>query len=201
MSICRECGEPIVFRKIDGTLRPIHVNGNWCSTLSQNRMDRPFRSVESYTNPNAYCPVCGEKVFFHQSRNGGRVFFDNLGWPWSKHPCTDNGRQISKRPPVTRGFISVVNREGETLRIYDLDDLQKVGSRFIFTLRNSERGTRINLTYSDGSLKNRGLVIDDFWDAPSFLVRKLEKPNSTYKVEFISARLAAVIGIRMSLNR
>ncbi|MCG7932633.1 MAG: hypothetical protein N0E44_21680 [Candidatus Thiodiazotropha lotti] len=29
-------------------------------------------------------------MFFYQSPNGGRVFFDELGPPWPKHPCTDN---------------------------------------------------------------------------------------------------------------
>jgi hypothetical protein len=44
----------------------------------------------SYVDPNASCPVCGSGVFFYQSPNGGRVFFDELGWPWPKHACTDN---------------------------------------------------------------------------------------------------------------
>lgn len=43
-----------------------------------------------YTDPNATCPVCGAPVFFYQSPYGGRVFFDELGPPWPKHPCTDN---------------------------------------------------------------------------------------------------------------
>jgi hypothetical protein len=47
-------------------------------------------NYESYTNPNARCPVCGAVVFFYQSAYGGRVFFDELGPPWPKHPCTDN---------------------------------------------------------------------------------------------------------------
>ena len=42
-----------------------------------------------YVNPNARCPVCGDVVFFYQSPDGGRVFFDELGPPWPKHPCTD----------------------------------------------------------------------------------------------------------------
>jgi hypothetical protein len=44
---------------------------------------------ESYVNPNARCPVCGARVFFYESPYGGRVFFDDLGPPWPKHPCTD----------------------------------------------------------------------------------------------------------------
>lgn len=55
------------------------------------RITRP-RSFESFTTPNARCPVCSASVFFYVSPYGGRVFFDNLGPPWPKHPCTDNGR-------------------------------------------------------------------------------------------------------------
>jgi hypothetical protein len=47
-------------------------------------------TFESYVNPNARCPVCNDVVFFYQSPYGGRVFFDELGPPWPKHPCTDN---------------------------------------------------------------------------------------------------------------
>lgn len=43
----------------------------------------------SYVNKNAKCPICGQPVYFYKSENGGRVFFDELGPPWPKHPCTD----------------------------------------------------------------------------------------------------------------
>ena len=55
---------------------------------------------ESYTNPNAICPVCGEPVFFYQNSYGSRVFFDELGPPWPKHPCTDNGNLPQKNTSV-----------------------------------------------------------------------------------------------------
>jgi hypothetical protein len=61
-----------------------------------------FRTFESFTIPNAACPVCGSSVFFYQSPTGGRVFFDELGPPWPKHPCTDQG-------PVSPGRITVAN--------------------------------------------------------------------------------------------
>ena len=47
----------------------------------------------SCTVPNAKCPVCGSPVFFYRSPSNGRVFFDDLGPPWPKHPCTSNGYQ------------------------------------------------------------------------------------------------------------
>lgn len=49
-------------------------------------------TFQTFTIPNAKCPVCGAAVFFYQSPFGGRVFFDELGPPWPKHPCTDNPR-------------------------------------------------------------------------------------------------------------
>lgn len=50
----------------------------------------------SYTIRNSYCPVCGEEVYFYRSENDGRVFFDELGPPWPKHPCTDSSRFINE---------------------------------------------------------------------------------------------------------
>lgn len=56
-----------------------------------------FPNTVSYTNPNARCPVCGDNVFFYQSPHEGRVYFDELGPPWPKHPCTDQ-TTIPDRP-------------------------------------------------------------------------------------------------------
>lgn len=72
----------------------------WCLTRHRTGIGKPiyareaqcayFATYESFTVPNAACPVCGSSVFFYQSPSGGRVFFDELGPPWPKHPCTDN---------------------------------------------------------------------------------------------------------------
>ena len=48
-----------------------------------------------YTVPNARCPVCQASVYFYHSPDGGRVFFDELGPPWPKHPCTDTQARVS----------------------------------------------------------------------------------------------------------
>ena len=50
-----------------------------------------WSQATSHTIPNASCPVCSAKVFFYRSPDGGAVFFDDLGPPWPKHPCTSNG--------------------------------------------------------------------------------------------------------------
>jgi hypothetical protein len=40
------------------------------------------------------CPICGAEIFFHTNGNGDVVFFDELGWPWPKHPCLSSDDTI-----------------------------------------------------------------------------------------------------------
>lgn len=62
------------------------------SFLSRNSV----RSISGcFVNPNARCPVCSAAVFFYANQSGSRVYFDDLGPPWAKHPCTDNPRQAT----------------------------------------------------------------------------------------------------------
>jgi hypothetical protein len=60
---------------------------NSSGTVVRERSELAY--YESYVNPFAKCPRCRLPVFFFQAANGGRVFFDDLGHPWPKHPCTD----------------------------------------------------------------------------------------------------------------
>ncbi|NMR19182.1 hypothetical protein HIR71_02940 [Cellulomonas fimi] len=43
---------------------------------------------QRWVRPNAQCPVCGAAVYFYSNEHGSRVFFDEMGPPWPKHPCT-----------------------------------------------------------------------------------------------------------------
>lgn len=61
---------------------------------SQVRFKTYRELLVGFTSPNAHCPVCSNPVFFYVSPFGGRVFFDELGPPWPKHPCTDRGRPV-----------------------------------------------------------------------------------------------------------
>jgi hypothetical protein len=55
-----------------------------------------------YVNPNSKCPVCGAAVYYYESPYGGRVFFDSLGPPWPRHPCTSADRGSETTFPVSR---------------------------------------------------------------------------------------------------
>jgi hypothetical protein len=75
-----------------------------------------FQAASSFTRPNAECPVCGASVFFYRNTYGSRVFFDDLGPPWPKHPCTDNGRYLNPRPSSAKlGPASPALRRSEEI--------------------------------------------------------------------------------------
>jgi hypothetical protein len=79
----------------------------------------PIRaSYESYTIPNARCPVCGASVFFYQSPDGGRVFFDELGPPWPKHPCTDHR---SRPGPLSAVAVATLTSMGSPAWAWKMD--------------------------------------------------------------------------------
>lgn len=79
MPTCRECGEPIEFRYMDGVCTPIHIAGGWCRG---SRRGNGSDDICYFTN----CPECGDEVWFIR-HNGGCVWVDQLGWPWEKHGC------------------------------------------------------------------------------------------------------------------
>lgn len=122
MPSCDNCGREIEFRYVNGRCIPFHVDDESCygraggysgggygtyaslrSTSDGESFEFPFITYPSYVNPNARCPGCGCAVYFYQSPYGGRVFFDELGPPWPKHPCTDN-------PVVRQHFSSAESR-------------------------------------------------------------------------------------------
>lgn len=202
MNNCNVCGERIVFRYLDGRPTPIHVNGNRCRgyRVAKSASPGPFRSLKSYVVPNASCPVCGETVFFYQSPHGGRVFFNNLGWPWPKHECTDNknakGSPQSKRR--TGNIYALRNRSGGRLALYDLDDTDQSDRYWKFVFRRQDTNKRRTAYLTKAAMKKGGLRTDDFFDAPSFLVDLDESAGDHLRVDFICGRLGKIIRIKMS---
>lgn len=111
----------LIFRYINGRVVPMDVKHEYQSERTSQRLHKPrrreptswlakeyFRSSAAYVNPNARCPVCSAEVFYYEHPNGAKVYFDELGPPWPKHPCTDNGYYNTVAP-------TLLNREKRTV--------------------------------------------------------------------------------------
>ena len=61
--------------------------------------DRPG----TWIDPSARCPICGAEIFFYSNDFGSRVYFDDLGWPWPKHPCMDTSDSAQRVRGSTSG--------------------------------------------------------------------------------------------------
>ena len=80
MSQCWECDQEIVFRYINGVCTPIHGSGQ-CGEYRKKAVR--FK-----------CRKCSKDVFYVE-HNGGRVWFDELGWPWPKHGCFEPNQPVT----------------------------------------------------------------------------------------------------------
>lgn len=194
MPICNLCGEEIEFRYNGGRTTPIHVSGRWCSGYSSGTnppVAKAFQTIVSYVNPNAHCPVCGERVFYYQSPNGGRVFFDNLGWPWPKHPCTDNPRSQSGtvKTITMGGHASFRNKEGQPVDLYQLSSLTEKDNIVHMQFSRIGENRSFRGSVSIGELRTWKVTVADLRAAPSFAVRS----SGEFRIlEFISGRKQAI---------
>lgn len=62
-------------------------------------------SAARFITPNATCPECGADVFFYQNEHGSRVYFDDVGPPWPKHPCTDHPAPSRRKPTANEESV------------------------------------------------------------------------------------------------
>lgn len=208
MPICDQCGGQIEFRYMDGRPTPIHVNGGWCpgSRMTggggRTSSSAPFRSVESYVDPNALCPICGASVFYYQSPTGGRLFFDALGWPWPKHPCTDKPAAqsravISPRHKIGSGK-TLRGADGRTLDVYEIDTMRRVPAGWNIKFRRLRDPAVFWVHLNDAKLKLEKLKESDLRNAPSFIVAASVKGHPTRVAQFICARLRKVVSLELS---
>lgn len=189
MPICDRCGEEIEFRYVGGRPTPIHDTG-WCKGYqggSGGKSSSPFKSSESYVNPNAHCPVCGDRVFFYRSPFGGRVFFNDLGWPWPKHDCTDNPQSQSGivRSAAPGRLTTFRAKNGEGVQLYKLDAVEEDGPDL--NLKFCKLNERVIFICSIplARLVELDVTVKDLRSAPSFVVRTRDDHRL---VEFISGR-------------
>lgn len=194
MSTCDQCGEEVEFRYLAGRPTPIHINGGWCAGYKPKKPARAkgwFRSAEAFTDPNAVCPVCGASVFYYQNSLGSRVFFNDLGWPWPKHPCTDHHASQSgkiKRPKKKekRRTVSPAN----TSTLYVLGKVRECEGVLVAKFRNlSNRLIVRTLRVPISEMQRQDWREEDLREAPSFIFRQLD---GLTVVEFISVRKCAI---------
>lgn len=172
--------------------------------------------LDSYTIPNARCPMCGAKVFFYRSEYDGRVYFDPpLGPPWPKHPCMDNPSRTSRgrtgnrsssasaKPTPSGGSLRNVQEEDLDTGPNDadvLDAMRRSGWHPLLSLKVRRVGRWQILEGFDPIEKHRCQIFTEgHFDecAPTF-VRIDEPGRITCSVEQVQGRKSGNIHIAQS---
>lgn len=108
----------VIFRTIDGIVRPINVGGQSVKSKSRKTKSKPeyqlkknhYSDFRSFTVPNVKCKTCGQLVYYYEHPSGSKVLFDELGPPWPLHPCFAAG-QSKKNKPVKPPVKTVIKKE------------------------------------------------------------------------------------------
>lgn len=134
----------------------------WCVNYGRSRTNR-FELTESFqcrdarvllkqsnansvsgcfVNSNARCPDCGAPVFFYANASGGKVYFDDLGPPWPKHPCTDRSRYKSRSSIAAFGAPTRRSR-GQVIELLNAAYTAGLSRYKVFGRRRPEEWTLI----------------------------------------------------------
>ena len=101
------------------------------------------------------CRKCGVKVFYVE-HNGGKVWFDDLGWPWPKHACFAS--DVEGEPAILRKQLSSRSSEGALLGIvYRSIDPQKRGN-YAAAIRWSNGMTECAIIHGSRPIESGELV-------------------------------------------
>jgi hypothetical protein len=178
---CWHCGGDIEIRYVNGVRTPIHLSGG-CSGLS----GLEHASSSSYADDfcrRITCAYCGERIFFVR-HNGGSVWFDELGWPWDKHPC-----YYPPDMPVDsslNGFFDLLGRRDRLLLVVFGEPVS--GRRTQLTAKAHD-GTHLQITVAGDGMWLVGTLVRISEDDASIvsLARPKHKVMIVEKHEFGSA--------------
>ena len=199
MDICHYCGGEIVLRYVGGGLRPIHISGGYCDGGSGREAfsaQSKFQTVDSYLDPNARCPECGASVFFYRSPHNGRVFFDDVGWPWPKHPCTDRykgGDEQITRSAKSRFKFHFKGRDGRFRDVYFVGKFVPGSEELLINLKKAERKESIWIAISHLEMSKKDVTQSDIAEAPSLVMTRDEDGGSGTEISFLCGRLQSVV--------
>ena len=147
----------------------------------------------AFVNPNAKCPVCKTGVFFYQSPEGGRVFFDHLGKPWPKHACfTKSPERFETVQSLVLGVKEIKRSEWMPFICHSVTHAPLVG-REIYVLEGLFDDNEIKLFCKQGSLRVRSPFLMKKTDLSgiNFTVSSVHFTDSNVQpFEFQASRLA-----------
>lgn len=184
---CGFGGEGHLGRRTFGNEFPVLSNPNSFFTFHPKVKIRESGHYTSYIEPNAHCPVCGDEVYFYQSPHGGRVFFDQLGYPWTKHPCTDSNLWRTSRQhlkfigdatnQLAIYFIHKWEDDGYFPMICEYSVANQIFARFLY--ENSQDSTYL-LNSVRLSLKEPMMITSN----SLFFIKDVDSSKGDYELKF-----------------
>lgn len=147
--------------------------------------------LSQYISLDARCPVCKNRVVYYQNSNGSRVFFNQAGWPWEKHECTNimpsntlEVQRISMAGQTIRfssGKVLEALSNGYLMGHYD--DLDASKNFVLLRLKTADR----KIVFVECPLEVNKITWDVLHDTPFFLREKTEVRSADFPLWIFSS--------------
>lgn len=106
---------------------------------------------------NTTCPLCGEPCYYYENEFGSKVWFDELGVPWTKHPCftSDTRRRLKRPKQATDALCKFLDLEPTVRRVFSKQLWQTNNWIFFVVLQDTQ-----NMPYFNRWKRRKATSID-----------------------------------------
>ena len=127
-------------------------------------------------------------MYFYKSPYGGRVYFDDLGPPWPKHPCTDHVRTDLHPSGKLEKFVSKKETGWRPFFCTGLHSHQKEYGVIVLTSQNEHGETELYAHYDHKLVDHRS----------PFFIRKHITNQHCYEISTLNSQNQFPYEIRFS---
>jgi hypothetical protein len=127
-------------------------------------------------------------VYFYKSPYGGRVYFDDLGPPWPKHPCTDHVRTDSHPSGELKKFVAKKETGWRPFFCTGVHSHQKEYGVIVLTSQNEHGETKLYANYDHKLVDHRS----------PFFIRKHITNQHCYEISTLNSQDKFPCEIRFS---
>ena len=124
------------------------------------------------------------------------MFFDDVGWPWPKHPCTDSGAEVTV---LDRPALETSEFQNPGFHVYLLRRCREGTNRDLkISLRNVESMRSIDILIKPSDNISEIFNRHDILEAPSFVLGRTVTLNAKklQEMRFVCVRLLRVMTLK-----
>ncbi|WP_444459834.1 hypothetical protein [Rhodobacter capsulatus] len=126
--------------------------------------------------------------------------FDDVGWPWPKHACTDDYQQSVRVKRVPSGHARVFATDPGRCSRSMTSTTSRTGAQPPARAAQPDDRLPVRVLVGKRRLAQGNIRLADFQDAPSIVVHEFER-GAPIRLDFVCVRLGKVVRVKLRAAR